>query len=138
MATSQTESATAASRDCVSGVLNYLADKDQHPVSYNLKPPPGVPARTATYSRFTVPIHSARPILSELSLDKRGFAVTRQNTAVANFYDPEEVRLLSGGRAAGPGIYRGGQGARLRSQRALASDGEAARKRRAGAGQGRA
>jgi hypothetical protein len=94
MTTSQTETATTASPDCVSGVLNYLADKDQHPVSYNFKPPPGVPARTGAYARFTVPIHSARAIMSELSLDKQGFAVTRQNTAVANFYDPEEVRSV--------------------------------------------
>ncbi len=89
-----TENATASSPDHVSGVLNYLADKDQHPVSYNFKPPPGVPARTATYSRFTVPIWSARAIMSELSLDRQGFAVTHQNTVVANFYDPEEVRRV--------------------------------------------
>ena len=94
MTTSHTETATATSHDHVSGVLNYLADRDQHPVSYNFKPPPGVPARTGTYARFTVPIYSARAIMSELSLDKQGFAVTRHNTAVANFYDPEEVRSV--------------------------------------------
>ena len=75
-------------------MLNYLADKDQHPVTYNFKPPPGVPGQTGTYARFTVPIHSARVIMSELSLDRQGFAVTRQNTAVANFYDADEVRRV--------------------------------------------
>jgi hypothetical protein len=94
MATSSTESATAIGPDYVSGVLNYLADRDQHPVSYNFKPPPGVPARTGTYAKFTVPIHSARAIVRELSLDRQGFAVTHQNTAVANFYDPDEVRRV--------------------------------------------
>jgi hypothetical protein len=94
MTTPSAENATATSQDHVCGVLNYLADKDQHPVSYNFKPPPGVPARTATYARFTVPIWSARAIMSELSLDREGFAVTHQNTAVANFYDPEEVRRV--------------------------------------------
>ncbi len=94
MTTPSTENATASSPAHVSGVLNYLADKGQHPVSYNFKPPPGVPARTAIYARFTVPVWSARAIMSELSLDRQGFAVTHQNTAVANFYDPEEVRRV--------------------------------------------
>src|SRR3984893_429725 len=94
MTTPHTELATTPSPDHVDGVLNYLADKDQHPVSYNFKPPPGVPARTGTYAKFTVAIHSARTIMSELSLDRQGFAVTRQNTAVANFYDADEVRRV--------------------------------------------
>src|SRR5271156_5108054 len=94
MTIASTESAPAGSPNQVNGVLNYLADRDQHPVSYNFKPPPGGPARTGAYTKFTVPIHSARVIMSELSLDRQGFAVTRQNTAVANFYDPEEVRRV--------------------------------------------
>ena len=115
MTTTHTEPATAASPDHVDGVLNYLADKDQHPVSYNFKPPPGIPARTGTYAKFTVAIHSARTIMGELSLDRQGFAVTRQNTAVGNFYDADEVRRVYYPEvAAGPGIYRGGQSARVR------------------------
>jgi hypothetical protein len=92
MTTPHTE--LASSPDYISGVLNYLADKEQRPVSYNFKPPPGVPARTGTYAKFTVPIHSARAIMSELSLDIQGFAVTRQQSAVANFYDADEVRRV--------------------------------------------
>jgi hypothetical protein len=94
MTTSHTENATTGSPDYVSGVLNYLADKEQHPVSYNFKPPPGVPARTGTYAKFTAPIHSARAILGQLSLDRQGFAVTRQDSAVANFYDADDVRKV--------------------------------------------
>lgn len=94
MTTPHTELAKPASPDHVNGVLNYLADKDQHPVSYNFKPPPGVPARTGTYAKFAVAIHSARTIMSELSLDRQGFAVVRHNTAVANFYDADEVRRV--------------------------------------------
>jgi len=94
MTTLSSEAATAGSPDEVRGVLNYLADKDQRPVSYNFKPPEGVPARTGTYTKFTVPIHNARKIMRELSLDRQGFAVTRQNSAVANFYDADEVRRV--------------------------------------------
>ena len=60
MTTPHIELATPTSPDHVDGVLNYLADKDQHPVSYNFKPPPGVPARTGTYAKFTVR-YSQRP-----------------------------------------------------------------------------
>jgi hypothetical protein len=94
MTIATTESATAGSSEHVNGVLNYLADKDQHPVSYNFKPPPGVPARTGVYAKFTVPIHNARPMLSHASLDREGFAVTRQTSAVTNFYDADEVRKV--------------------------------------------
>jgi hypothetical protein len=94
MTTPHLESPTAVGSSHVNGVLNYLADRDQHPVSYNFTPPAGVPAQTGAYAKFTVPIHSARLIMSDLSLDKHGFAVTRQNTAVANFFDPDEVRRV--------------------------------------------
>jgi len=94
MTTPHLESPTAVGPDHVDGVLNYLADRDQHPVSYNFTPPAGVPAQNGAYAKFTVPIHSARAIMSDLSLDKQGFAVTRQNTAVANFYDADEVRRI--------------------------------------------
>jgi hypothetical protein len=94
MTTPHLESPTATGPDHVDGVLNYLADRDQHPVSYNFTPPAGVPAQTGAYAKFTVPIHSARAIMSGLSLDKHGFAVTLQDTAVANFYDADEVRRV--------------------------------------------
>ena len=94
MTTSHTESATAASPDHVNGVLNYLADRNQHPVTYTYQPPAGTPARSGVYTKFRVPIHNARAIMNELSLDRQGFAVTRQHSAVANFYDPEEVRRV--------------------------------------------
>jgi hypothetical protein len=94
MTTPHLESPTAVGPDHVDGVLNYLADRDQHPVSYNFTPPAGVPAQTGAYAKFTVPIRSARAIMSDLSLDKQGFAVTRQNTAVANFFDADEVRRV--------------------------------------------
>src|SRR5258706_3459116 len=94
MTTPHPELAASNSPDYVSGVLNYLADKEQRPVSYNFKPPPGVPARTGTYAKFTVQFHSARAIMNVLSLDRQGFAVTRQQSAVADFYDADEVRKV--------------------------------------------
>jgi hypothetical protein len=78
--------------DHVDGVLNYLASKDDHPVTYNYTPPPGEPARTGNYVKHTVPIHNGRTIIEQLSLDRQGFMVTRQTTAVTNFYDDRQVR----------------------------------------------
>jgi hypothetical protein len=49
------------------------------------------PGRTAFY---TASIYNARPIADRLSLDMQGFALVRKQTAVANFYDPDEVRAV--------------------------------------------
>lgn len=91
MNTNETQS--AANLDHVDGVLNYLADRSE-PVTYTYQPPPGVAARTGNYAKYSVAIHSARPIISDLSLDRQGFAVVSHLTAVANFYDEKEVRAI--------------------------------------------
>ena len=80
--------------DHVDGVLNYLADRNDHPVTYTYQPPPGVAARSGNYAKYSVAIHNARAVLSDLSLDRQGFAVAHQETAVANFYDEKEVRAV--------------------------------------------
>jgi len=94
MTTPNIETAADARTDHVNGVLCYLADKNQHPMSYNYPPPPGVPAQTGAYEKFTVSIHNARAILGQLSLDRQGFAVTHQQSAVTNFYDADEIRTI--------------------------------------------
>ena len=43
---------------------------------------------------ITVQIHDARPIIRELSLDRQGFVLVGDQTAVANFYDEHEVRTV--------------------------------------------
>jgi hypothetical protein len=91
MNTNETQSAT--NLDHVDGVLNYLADRNE-PVTYTYQPPPGVAARTGHYAKYSVAIHSARPIMQQLSLDRQGFAVVSHQTAVANFYDEKEVRAI--------------------------------------------
>ena len=94
MTTPHAESVTATSHDHVDGILYYLADREQHPVSYTYRPPDGVPARNIVYTKYTMPIYSARPLLERVSLDREGFAVTRQISAVTNFYDADEVRRV--------------------------------------------
>ena len=80
--------------DYVDGVLNYLARNDAHPVTYTYTPPTGEPARTGNYVKRTVQIHNGRAIMPRFSLDRQGFMVTRQTTAVTNFYDDQQVRSI--------------------------------------------
>ena len=77
--------------ESVEGLLNYLEDPSQQPVTYAYKPPEGVPARSGSYTKFPVKIYNARPIAAQLSLDRHGFILTHQDTKISDFYDPEEV-----------------------------------------------
>jgi hypothetical protein len=44
--------------------------------------------------RRSIPIYDARPLADALSLDIEGFVLKRCSTAVANFYDPAQVRSI--------------------------------------------
>jgi hypothetical protein len=72
--------------------LNYLGPMTERPRNYASEPPAGVPPSNTTRETHTVPIYDARPIASEISLDREGFAVLRQTTAVRDFWDDEELR----------------------------------------------
>ena len=78
----------------VAGVLNYLADRNELPVSYTYQPPAGVPLRTGNYVKHTMPIYDGRAIADRISLDQQGFAVKHHLTKIANFYDETEVRSI--------------------------------------------
>ena len=71
--------------------LNFLVPMAEKPVAYNYEPPPGVPARTGASEEHQVPIRDARPLIGRLSLDKEGFVLLRQQSAVKNFYDEDEI-----------------------------------------------
>jgi hypothetical protein len=45
--------------------------------------------------RKSVPIHDARAVLDQLSLEQQGFILRRHKTAVTNFFDETEVRVRS-------------------------------------------
>jgi hypothetical protein len=85
---------TVADLHYVEAPLNYLADKAEKPVTYMYTPPPGIPPRTGRYAPYLMPIYDGRPILSQISLDTHGFRLTHHETAVANFYDEQEVRTI--------------------------------------------
>jgi len=47
-----------------------------------------------TYDPHTMRIHDMRPISSDVSLDKQGFALVEQRSAVQDFWDDDEVRRV--------------------------------------------
>jgi hypothetical protein len=80
--------------DHVTATLNYLRPMAGKPVNYTYEPPAGTPWRTGEYDGQRVAVRNARPVLSRLSLDTQGFALTRSRSAVAKFYDEREVREI--------------------------------------------
>ncbi len=78
----------------VDALMTYLADASVKPVTFNPPPGTGVPRRVGNYGSFSVRIRDARPIAETLDLDRHGFALTRHDTAVRDFYDESEVRAV--------------------------------------------
>jgi hypothetical protein len=79
----------------VDGSLLYLIPKAEEPGATG--PPDRSPDATrgpGRSRRYPMRIHDARPISRELSLDREGFVLVRNRTAVANFYDENEVRAV--------------------------------------------
>jgi len=74
--------------------LNFLVPMAEKPVAYNYEPPPGTPVRTGRSVEYQVRIRDARPLIDRLSLDKEGFALLQQPTAVSNFYDEEQIASI--------------------------------------------
>ena len=80
--------------EVVNARLNYLARATPKPVNYAYDPPAGVPRRSGKYVEHSVAIRNGREVLGELSLDTNDFVLTPHETAVKDFYDPEEVRSV--------------------------------------------
>ena len=80
--------------DAVNAQLNYVAEATPKPVQYAYDPPAGVQRRSGKYLTQNVAIHNGRELLSKFSLDTNGFVLTEHETAVRDFYDPEEVKSV--------------------------------------------
>ncbi len=78
----------------VNAQVKYLASATPKPVNYAYDPPAGVPRSSGKYVGQTVAIHNGREVLSKLSLDTNGFVLTEHETAVKDFYDPDEVKSV--------------------------------------------
>jgi hypothetical protein len=84
---------TAVPRN-LTATLHYLKRGLEKPAYYRVDPPPGVPRWNGLDDPRDVPIEDARGRESEFTLDRNGFAFVKAPTAVADFYDPEEVKRI--------------------------------------------
>jgi hypothetical protein len=78
----------------VTGELNYLGPLQERPRTYTYEPPAGEPRSNIVPEPHAVPIHDLRSIADLVSLDREGFALVRQPSAIRNFYDDEEVKQV--------------------------------------------
>jgi hypothetical protein len=76
----------------VTAELNYLAPTEQRPRTFTFEPPPGEPQSNVVPEPHAVPIYDARSVVDSISLDREGFALVRQRSAVRDFYNDDEVR----------------------------------------------
>ena len=75
----------------VEAELNYLGPMTERPRYYAYE----IGERSnMTYDPHTMRIHDMRPISSDVSLDTQGFALVEQRSAVKDFWDDDEVRLV--------------------------------------------
>jgi len=78
----------------LTATLHYLHRGAERPAYYRIDPPPGVPQWNGIDDPRDVPIEDARGRESEFTLDRNGFALVKAPTAVADFYDPEEIKRV--------------------------------------------
>lgn len=78
----------------VTAALNYLLPMTDKPVNYTYEPPAGIPRQSGLSVAYEVPIYNARSIAADLSVDREGFALVEQHSAVQDFYNEEEVRRV--------------------------------------------
>jgi hypothetical protein len=74
--------------------FNYLAPSPNRPRTYTFEPPPGEPKSNIVPEPHSLPVHDIRAISGPVSLDREGFALVRQNSAVKDFYDDDEVKAV--------------------------------------------
>src|SRR5713226_8507883 len=78
----------------LTATLHYLKRGPEKPTYYRIEPPPGVPVWNGIDDPHDVQIEDARGRASEFTLDRNGFALVKAPTAVADFYDPEEIKRV--------------------------------------------
>lgn len=82
---------TNAALQSVEADFYYLVPMAEPPHNYTYDPPPGVPRTNAAYAAHRMAVRDVRPIAAGMSLDREGFALVRQHSAVRDFYDEDEL-----------------------------------------------
>jgi hypothetical protein len=85
---------TARDLPHVDAALNYLGPVTGKPYNYTYDPPPGAARTNVESEAHVVPIYDARTAAPDATLDREGFALVHQHSAVQDFYDEDEVRRV--------------------------------------------
>ena len=85
---------SAVAPTTLTSTLHYLKRGAEKPAYYRIEPPPGVPRANGIDDPHEVTIEDARDRESEFTLDRNGFALVKAPTAVADFYDPEQIKRV--------------------------------------------
>ena len=94
------EQAAGAPNASVMGELNYLKPMADKPYTLAYQAVNGEPATNAVYEAHTVTIADARPVASGLSLDREGFILVEEPTAVTDYYDEAQLDTVCHDEAA--------------------------------------
>ena len=76
----------------VTGELAFLARMAERPQTYAFDPPGGGPRSNIVFEPHAVPIHDLRPVATEVSLEREGFALLDAPTGVRDLYDEGALR----------------------------------------------
>lgn len=78
----------------VDGALNYLGPMVERPRTLAYTPGPGEASTNIVSEVHTVPIYDLRRVAGDVRLEREGFALLPQATAVQDFGDEEEIRRV--------------------------------------------
>jgi hypothetical protein len=84
----------AVTPQILTATLHYLKRVAERPVYYRIDPPPGVPKWNGIDDPREVTIEDARGREAEFTLNRNGFRLIRAPTAVADFYDSDEIKRV--------------------------------------------
>lgn len=86
--------AAVAGEDVVTATITYALDTGDKLVNETFGPNNIRRRTTGSYEQRAVPIRNARPLRSDLSLDRQGFVLLDHPTAMRDFFDLEELKRV--------------------------------------------
>ena len=78
----------------VSADITFSVDTGEKPVNETFETGQAIRRRTGATEQHRVEIRDARPLAAELSLDRNGFVLVEHPTAVADFFDTDQLQTI--------------------------------------------
>ncbi len=78
----------------VSAKITFAIDTGETPVNETLEAGQVIRRRTGATEQHQVQIRNARPLTADLSLDRNGFVLVGDPTAVSDFFEPDQLEAI--------------------------------------------